>query len=80
MFKFGENVKKVEKAVKKSAEAVTVFTNVINQLKEANQQLASSRQQDIEQIKIIEENVQNAYKQEQENEKLIGKINSIIGG
>lgn len=68
----------VELASKKSQSALEVFTSTIEALKQANDELASARQADLELIGQVQSNVLRANKQEEQNNKLIDRINNII--
>lgn len=70
---------KVDNAVLKSFNAIDVFTSTIEQLRQANDELASAREEDLQRINEIQSNVSRADEMEKKNNNLISKINSIIG-
>lgn len=80
MRKVQATVHTVDQAIKKSEDAINVFTSTVTQLKEANERLQNAREVDLERINAIELNVQRSNDQETVNNKLIMRINAILGG
>lgn len=68
----------VQEAVKKSQDALNIFTSTVAELTQANDELASAREKDLAQIELINKNVETANAQQRYNTTLISKINSII--
>lgn len=69
----------VTDAVRASRSAIDIFTSTIAKLLDANDKLASAREKDLEQIRLIQENVNRANNQENSNNETINKINAIFG-
>jgi len=63
-----------------SENALNIFTSTIAKLVKANDRLVKASETDRTQIEILEENRNQADQQLGKNEKLIYKINEIIGG
>jgi len=63
-----------------SENALNIFTSTIAKLVKANDRLVKASEADRTQIEILEENRNQADQQLGKNEKLIYKINEIIGG
>lgn len=74
-----KNEKKIMEAKAKSKHAMRIFHEVINELKSANEQIASTRQVDCELMQRVEQNIATANQLENENNLMIDRISHITG-
>lgn len=75
-----KRTKKIHKLIAKSAEAISMFDTVIDELTQANEQLSAARAEEVEEKRRIEANLEEIYEQEKANNHIIVRIKNIIGG